>query len=144
MYIPNRRIRKSRGSQIAEFGAVIVLGVPLLIGLIFIAVEVGHYFAIKSAMDVGARNTARALVVNFNNTNGQKAAPTSAAVNNGTGQTIPPITLGNYIADGSQYTVTWDTANPPANVTVECAYPQNGAFGLPVFPNYGPISYFHA
>ena len=123
------RHRNSLGAQIVEFGAVLVLGGPLLIGLIYLAVETTHFFAIKSAMDVGARNAARALVVNYNNSNTE-------------GTTVNFITIPNYINSPSQFTVVWDVANPPTYVTVTCSYPSGGGGGLPPFPN-GPIAYMN-
>ncbi|HEY9788994.1 MAG TPA: hypothetical protein V6D22_01260, partial [Candidatus Obscuribacterales bacterium] len=122
-----RNRRTACGAAILEFAAVIVLGLPLAIMFIFIGVETTHYFAIKSAMDVGARRAARELVIDYNNTGTMNDA-------------VAFLTMPGYIVNSNQFTVTWDTASPPASVSVSCNYPAGGAPGLAPFPN-GPLKY---
>jgi hypothetical protein len=82
-------------------------------------------------MDVGARNAARALVIDYNKTGVQ-----------GTNTNLKWLKIPNYIADPGQFTdVTWDNANnPPTYVTVTCTYFSDGRYGLPQFPR-GPLRY---
>lgn len=121
------KTRTTKGSAIAEFAAVLMLGLPLAILFMFIGVETTHYFAIKSAMDSGARRAARELVILYNTTNNRKP-------------TVDFLTMQGYIASSSQFDVTWDAATPPAFVTVSCQYPYSGGAGLAPFPN-GPLKY---
>lgn len=115
-----------------EFGAVLILGIPLIFLLIYVAIEITHYFAIKAAMDSGSRAAARQLVVEYNKTGTQVSS-----INLGT---WPTLKMPNYINNSSQYTVVWDSANnPPQYVDVQCSY--DNSAGLPPFPS-GPLSYF--
>lgn len=116
------RRRTTTGGTMAEFAAVLVLGLPLAILFIFIGCETTRYFAIKAAMDVGARRAARELVIQYNNT-GTKT------------QTVTFLTLPGYIASANQFSVSWDSATPPSSVAVSCTYPAAGAPGLAAFPN---------
>jgi hypothetical protein len=122
-----RKTRTARGAAILEFAAVIVLGLPLAIMFLFIGTETTHYFAIKSAIDVGARRAARELVIQYNTSNTKN-------------DTVAFLTMPGYIVSSNQFTVTWDTATPPAFVSVSCNYPAGGGPGLAPFPN-GPLKY---
>ena len=122
------KLRNQRGGhQLAEFAGVLVVGLPLLTLLVFVGLECGHFYTIKSAMEVGARDAARALVVNYNLTGTEKTV-------------VDWLTIPNYINNSNQFTVVWDSKTPPAFVTVSCAYPSGGGNGLPPFPA-GPLRY---
>jgi Flp pilus assembly protein TadG len=125
-----RRIRKNSGSM-AEFAAVLMLGLPLLLLLVYVAVELTHYFSIKAAMDVGSRNAARALVVDYNNNHTCKTTIDLASWSF--------LKMPNYIANNGQFDVVWDSTTNPSQVTVSCEY--SGA-GLSPFPS-GPLSYLN-
>lgn len=127
-----KRQQNSRGATQVEFACVLIFGIPLLALLIFTCLECARFYTIKSAMEVGARSAARALVVNYNRT-GNK---------NGSNQLT--VTMPHYISNPSQqFVVNWDTANnPPKSVTVTCQYyPNGGNTSLPEFPA-GPLKYF--
>jgi Tfp pilus assembly protein PilW len=129
--INRRHTRNQRGAHLVELAAALVFGLPLLILIIFVALECTHFYAIKAAMDVGARNAARALVIDYNKTGVQ-----------GTNSNLKWLKIPNYIADPGQFTdVTWDNSNnPPTYVTVTCTYFSDGRYGLPQFPR-GPLRY---
>ncbi|HEY9792824.1 MAG TPA: hypothetical protein V6D22_20660 [Candidatus Obscuribacterales bacterium] len=126
--------RNQRGAtHIAEFAAALVIGLPLLTLLVFVALECGHFYTIKSAMELGARNAARALVVYYNVNH--STTPASSAT------FFSDFFIPNYINSATQFTYIWDTANtPPQYVTVSCAYPSGGGNGLAPFPA-GPLRY---
>jgi Flp pilus assembly protein TadG len=125
-----RRRRNAKGAHIAEFAAVLMFGLPLLTLLVFVSLEIAHFYTIKSAMEVGARNAARALVVKYNVTNTKVT-------------TVDFLTMPRYIANPNQFDVTWDTATVPRFVTVSCKYPSDGSYGLQPFPA-GPLRYLNS
>lgn len=119
--------RKTRGAHIVEFASVLAVGLPLLILLMFVGYECAEFYIIKSAMERGAREAARGLVVNYNTTGNKKTV-------------VDWLSTPNFIAGSNQFTVVWDSNTPPASVTVTCAYPTDGAGGLSPFPA-GPLKY---
>lgn len=125
-----RHTRNQLGAHLAEFAGVLVVGLTLLVFLVFLALECARFYTIKSAMEVGARSAARALVVDYNKTATK-------------GTSVTWLTMPSFIASDRQFTVTWDTASPPTYVTVTCAYPNDGSYGLPKFPG-GPLSYINS
>lgn len=122
-----KRRRNQHGAHIVEFASVLAVGLPLLICLMFVAYECAEFYIIRSAMERGAREAARGLVVAYNTTGTKK-------------QTVDWVTTPNFIAGSNQFTVSWDASTPPAFVTVTCAYPTDGAGGLQPFPG-GPLRY---
>jgi Flp pilus assembly protein TadG len=122
-----KRIRSQRGSHLAEFVASMAVGLPLLVLLVFVGLECMQFYTIKSAMEVGARTAARGLVIQYNKT-GSKSTVVSG------------VTMTHFIVGSNQFAVAWDANSPPEYVTVTCAYPKNGANGLPSFPA-GPLRY---
>lgn len=124
------RRRNPRGAHIVEFASVLSVGLPLVICLMFVAYECAEFYIIRSAMERGAREAARGLVVAYN-TSGTKK------------QTVDWITTPNFIASSNQFTVLWDNSTPPTYVTVTCAYPTDGSGGLQPFPG-GPLKYLAA
>ena len=123
-----RRRRKQRGAQLVEFASVLAFGLPLLIVLLFVGYDCMQFYIIKSAMERGAREAARGLVVNYNKTGTKKAD-------------VDWLSSPNFIASSNQFTVTWDPNVPPTFVTVKCQYPTDGTGGLQPFPS-GPLRYF--
>ena len=121
------RKRSKHGSFKAEFAAAVTFGLPLLLLLVYVGLEICQFYTIKSAMEVGARNAARALVVNYNKT-GIKIT------------TVYFITIPKYINSSTQFVVTWDTATPPTFVSVTCSFPNGGGGTLVTFPA-GPLRY---
>jgi Flp pilus assembly protein TadG len=126
-----KRIRAKSGATVMEFGAVLMLGLPLLLLLVYFAIELTQYFTIKAAMDVGARNAARALVVDFNN---NRTCKTSIDLATWTFLKMP-----NYIVNNGQFDVVWDSTTTPSQVTVSCQY---SGPGLTPFPS-GPLNYLN-
>ena len=122
-----KNMRKQSGGTITEFACALVFGLPLLVLIVFVTLETAHFYAIKSAMEVGARDAARGLVVNYNKTGTQST-------------TVNWLTMPNYIASSNQFEVAWDSSSPPQYVTVSCKYPSGGGNGLPPFPS-GPLRY---
>jgi hypothetical protein len=106
-----------------------MFGLPLLTLLVYVALEIAHFYTIKSAMEVGARNAARALVVKYNVTNTKVTSVTW-------------LSMPHYIASPNQFDVTWDSATVPKFVTVSCRYPSDGSYGLQPFPA-GPLRYLN-
>jgi Flp pilus assembly protein TadG len=124
------KTRKKSGATLAEFAAVLILGTPLLLLLMYVAIETTHFFAIKAAMDVGAREAARFLVVDFNKTRIEKTTVDLATWGSF-------LKMPNYIANNGQFTVAWDTAINPTQCSVTCTY---GGAGVAPFPG-GPLTY---
>jgi Flp pilus assembly protein TadG len=122
-----RRVRNAKGAHIAEFAAVLMFGLPLLTLLVYVTLEIARFYTIKSAMEVGARNAARALVVKYN-------------VSNTKATDVTFLTMPRYIANQNQFEVTWDSQTVPRYVTVSCKYPSDGSYGLQPFPA-GPLRY---
>jgi Flp pilus assembly protein TadG len=129
--------RRAKGAALSEFAAVLVIAGPLLIILLYAAVEICTAFAIKSALDMCARNAARALIVAYNNHDPRVLS--GATPSNSASRTFcdTNFQMRQYVKSGcNQWTVAWDTNNPPNYVQVTCSYPNGGVAGsLPRFPN---------
>jgi Flp pilus assembly protein TadG len=127
------RRRTQSGVSIVEFAAVISIGLPLLILLIYAAMETSFAFMITSNLDVAARKAARDLAIEY-------TKDPTIATNSGLQQAVfDKIRIPNFVAANSQFGQPVFTTTTPQKVTVTVSYPSGGGNGLPTFPNPDPL-----
>ncbi len=132
------RRRSSHGVSIVELGAALAFGLPLVVALLFATLETSHYFTIRTNIDIAARNTARAIAIEFG-----KNPAIGVAGYSGTAVTdiLTASHIPKFVENNAQYTISFSAA-PPQSVTVTCIYPNKAlqtAYGLPPFPNPDPF-----
>jgi len=131
-----KRTNRKSGASLVEFAAALTLGLPLVIGILYVVLEASVYFAIRTNIDIAARNAARALAIEYGKDPTIAAAPGGPKVQ----AVLTKIRIPGFVVNNLQFnTPTFDVAIPPASVTVVCQYPSGGAYGLPRFPNPDPL-----
>jgi len=124
--------RTNRGN-ISEFGAVLVLVVPLVLILIFAGYEFAYGFLIKSNIDNAAKNASRALAIEY----GQD--PTVATNSTKQQAIFDKIRIPNFVNDNQQFAVVkFEPVADPESVSVTVKY-LGGQYNLPKFPNPDPL-----
>jgi hypothetical protein len=132
----NRTNRKS-GVSLVEFAAALTLGLPLVIAILYVVLEASVYFAIRTNIDVAARNAARALAIEYGKDPTIAASPSGPKVQ----AVLTKIRIPGFVVNNGQFnTPTFDTAVSPSSVTIVCQYPSGGMYGLPKFPNPDPLN----
>ena len=126
--------RHQKGISLVEFSAACVVGVPAIMVVLYVILEINYLFTIRTNLDVACRRAAQLLVTAYYNNN--NVIPYADAAN-----TTLPNTLafdiktadGHYIVNrnANQFTWTWSIANPPdsprpSTVTVTVNYPNGG------------------
>jgi len=159
MKAERKNLSRSRsGSQIAEFGASLILVIPLFMAIVYLTYQMTFYMYLKSSVDAAARTEARWLAINFDQyvqANGNSAANYAQWKNNN-------VRVANCVTSASQFmNGTIDSAGnfvttAPAvistggclsgasgrgAVAVRVIYP--GDTGLPSWPN-PPVTFFSA
>lgn len=135
------------GSSIVETAAGLVVFLPLLILLVFVAVEAAKAVAITQALQQGAREAARDLAGAFANDSNLPNSRTDQntyafnlvhinGVINNAAQFSTPSWTNVAGAPGNSATVS-DPALP-RTVTVTVTY-TGGQYGLPNFPDIDPL-----
>lgn len=154
-----RKVRRnSRGAQIPEFAAAIVLVVPLFLCIVYLSYEIAMYMYLKSGVDAAAKTHARWLAINYNflaqqngNSNANYAnwknssiRVANCVVNNSqfTNGTID--SAGNFVTTAPALLLAGQCSPSPSGkgvVAVKVVYP--GTTGLPSWPN-PPLKFFGA
>ncbi len=153
-----RRIRSTRGAQIPEFAAAIILVIPLFMCIIYLAYEISMYMYLKTGVDAAAKTHARWLAINYNflaqqngNSNGNYAnwknsnvrvancVVSNAQFTNGTVDSA-----GNFVATAPPLMLAGQCSTAASGkgvVAVKVVYP--GTSGLPTWP-FPPLKFFGA
>jgi hypothetical protein len=124
----NRRSRVA-GYAIAEFGAAIVILIPVLLILGYAAVQASIAVTIYNALSASAARAARTIAIAY----AKDPAATIAEPDNAFRQ----VTYLNLVTSASQFSIPtngWNTTANPPTVTVRCTY-IGGQEGRPSFPN---------
>jgi Flp pilus assembly protein TadG len=126
-------LRHPRGLSIPEFAAALVIGLPILIAILFTALECSTYFTIKTKLDVAARTAARQLAIAYGKDqtvaqNPHKSNPAIAAIYDSA--RITPV-----INDKDQFSDPTFVEGTPGTVTVVVSYPEHGEFNTQPFPH---------
>jgi hypothetical protein len=120
---------RTAGYAIAEFGAALVIIIPIVLALGYVAVEAGIAITIYNALSASAGKAARKLAIAY----GQDPSKATSTPQTVFGQ----VTYLNFVTSATQFSIPedgWNTnANPPT-VTVKCTY-VGGEEGRPPFPN---------
>lgn len=124
--------RSSRAYAISEFGASIVLIVPIVLLLGYAAVEAGIALTIQNSLNTSASLAARKLAISY----AQNPALAIASPQ----LVFDQIRFTNIVNNSEQFAVSsWNTGSSPPTVTVTCSY-MGGQSGRPVFPNPDPLN----
>lgn len=124
---------RDKGSAIAELAAAIAIVLPLVVTVIYVAVEAAQAYTISNCLANSAQRAARQLAINY----GQDSV--SAMAN--TSQVFNQIQYLNIVNDASQFSIPsggWNTTTNPSTVTVIVTYHSN-QHGCPPFPNPDPL-----
>lgn len=131
--------RANSGSNLVEFAAALVIGLPLVMSMLYVITEVGTLFAIRTNLDSAARLAAELMITDYekngnmtNISNGNLPAAYAFDVSAG----------GSYYyvsKSANQFTCTWNTSTYPKTVTVVVSYPHGGGGGLLPFPYPDPF-----
>lgn len=127
-----RKLRNSHG-MLAEAVSALALLLPLIVLIIFVAIQGSNAYVIARHMNQGAQIAARSLAEEYlvnkdieNDTSAQQAI-------------FSEIRLKDMISANSQFSIPangWQTQNDPKTVTVVCTYiPGVGNPPNPSFPN---------
>lgn len=133
----NRRGFRSRkaGASIAEFAAAMILLLPVIITVCFVAAEAAQVYMIKSGLNycatVAARRLSIAYGLNPTGTVGNEDAVFDTVRHTG-------IVISSQQFDVPPGSAGWNTAGQPPTVSVEVRF-QGGQYGLPAFPNPDPL-----
>lgn len=126
--------QNKRAATIAEAAASMVVMVPLMVLLIFTALEVSYACFLLQNLAQAARTAARSLAVEYG------ADPDIVGDRNLQDQLVFDfIRLPNVVNDSAQFdTPYFQTANQPHTVTVTVHY-TGGQYSLPLFPTPDPL-----
>lgn len=125
--------RNRKGSSIAESAASMSLLLPLTILIIFVALEVGYSYLIKTSLSQAARQAARELAVAYG------GDPTIAQNKAAQEAVLEKVRIPNMVHNNAQFEqVAFDTSQSPHTVSVHVRYLSN-QYGLPRFPNPDPL-----
>ncbi|MDZ4836588.1 MAG: hypothetical protein SGJ27_22655 [Candidatus Melainabacteria bacterium] len=129
------RSRLGTGVAIVELAAALMLLLPLLVVICYVAAEAMQLCMIKSVLNHGAAVAARRLAIAYG------SDPVSAISN--PEDSFTNIRIANVIADNQQFSVApgtsgWNLYGTPPTVCVEVTF-SGGQYGLPSFPSPDPL-----
>ena len=126
-------MRRQRGVNLVEATAGIMVGLPLVVAVIFVAVEVCSYFLIQSNLDAATRKAARDMAMTW----GQDP---SVASNQSKQQTVyAGCLIPGYVNSPQQFSDPVFNGVSPPTVTVVGTY-TSGQYGLGQFPHPNPLN----
>lgn len=130
------RSRRRKGFAIAELAASLMLLLPLLVVVCYVAAEAMQLCMIKSVLNHGATVAARRLAIAYASDQGAAIANPENSFSN--------LRVNNVIVDNRQFSVPpgtagWDLYSKPPTVCVEVTY-SSGLYGLPQFPSPDPLN----
>lgn len=126
-------MKRIRGTSIVEAAAGIMVGLPLVVAIIFVGLEVSMYFMIQSNLDAATRKATRALAHQWGrdpsvatDTSRQRAIFTDCLIN-------------GYVNDPAQFSNPLFNGQDPPSVTVVGTY-TSGQYGLASYPPPNPLN----
>lgn len=128
------RHKRNKGAVLAESAAALSLMLPILITVLFVALEASYAYLIKYSLSEAAREAARDLSIAYG------MDPTIAASRSSQDtQVFDHIRIKNMVNDSQQFeNPTFNTAGTPRTVAVTVEY-KGGSYGLPKFPYPDPL-----
>jgi Flp pilus assembly protein TadG len=129
------QLRSRKGALLAEGVAAMAILLPILIVVLFVAIEASHAYLIKSSLSEAAREASRGLAVEYGK---NPAIATDRSMQDS--RVFDRVRIYNMVADSAQFDnpVFKTTADPPT-VEVRVKY-TGGQYGLPPFPNPDPLN----
>jgi Flp pilus assembly protein TadG len=126
--------RAQRGATLSETAASLSLAIPILLTILFAAVEVCQALTIKESLAQAAREAARNLAIAYAEdpaVAGSRALQDALVFDN--------VRISSVVNDSRQFgDPVFDSKSDPPCVRVQVAY-QSGKYGLPVFPAVDPL-----
>jgi hypothetical protein len=135
MKYTHRAGRKSIGITLVEFGAALVIGLPLVITIIYAVLEASYLFSIRQHINQAAGLASRALAIEYGRNPKIALAPNGPEVQ----AVLTNIRIPNFVQDNAQFSTPSFNPTDPSSVTITCSYPPAGKYGLPPFPNPDPF-----
>lgn len=120
---------RAAGYAIAEFGAALVIIIPIVLSMGYVAVEAGIAITIYNALSASAGKAARKLAIAYGQDPGSTMTTPQAV--------FEQVTYLNFVTSASQFSIPengWNTTANPPTITVTCTY-IGGQEGRPPFPN---------
>jgi hypothetical protein len=121
------RFRRKHGSFMTEFGAVLMLGLPILLLFAYATVETCFYFTIKANLETSCRSCARQIAIDY-----IKNGNTTGFVNAGY---LSQFFIPGYVTSATQFNTQFLPAGAPTTVQVTTTLPPGGGGGRLTFPN---------
>lgn len=134
MRVAKRRNRA--GFAIVELSASLMLLLPLLVVVCYVAAEAMQLCMIKSVLNHAASVAARRLAIAY-------ASDQMSAISNPE-NTFSSIRVNNVVIDDRQFSIPpgtagWDLYSKPPTVCVEVTFTSD-QYGLPRFPSPDPLN----
>ena len=124
--------RLQQGVSLIEAVAGILVGMPLVVLIIFVGVEICSYFVIQSNLDAATRKAARAMAAAW-------GKDPSVAIDASAQQAVyAQCCIPGFVNDPSQFAAPVFNGTDPATVVVVGTY-TSGQFGLPLYPAPNPL-----
>ena len=128
------RLRSRKGAFIAEGVATMSVILPILVAVLFVAIEASYAYVINSSLSEAAREAARNMAIEYGK---NPAIADSRSLQDS--QVYDHVRIDKIVADSSQFeNGVFDLAADPPIVTVAVHY-ASGQHGLPVFPTIDPL-----
>lgn len=129
------QLRSRKGALLAEGVAAMSLLLPILIAVLFVAIEASHAYLIKSSLSEAAREASRGLAVEYGK---NPAIASDRSLQDS--RVFDRVRIANMVASSAQFDnpVFRPTADPPT-VSVSVKY-TGGQHGLSPFPNPDPLN----
>jgi Flp pilus assembly protein TadG len=128
------RINRRKGAVIAESAAAMTLLLPVLMTVLFIALEVSYAYLIKYNLSEAAREASRDLAIEYgldSTITGSRALQDAKVFDH--------IRIKHMVNDSAQFdNPVFNTAAKPYTVQVTVEY-KSGQYGLPIFPAPDPL-----
>ncbi len=130
------KTRSKYGFAIVELSASLMLLLPLLVVVCYVAAEAMQLCMIKSVLNHTASIAARRLAIAY-------ASDQTSAISDPE-SSFSSIRVNNVVIDNRQFSVPpgaagWNLYSKPPTVCVEVTF-SGGLYGLPQFPNPDPLN----
>jgi Flp pilus assembly protein TadG len=126
--------RKNSGVAIVEGAASMVILLPIMFLVMYVALEVSYMYVLKSSLAEAAREAARNLAIAYGQ---DPAIATDRGLQDST--VFDKLRIGAIINSSAQFdNPVFNTSNDPPTVTVRVNY-TGGQYNLPPFPNPDPL-----
>jgi hypothetical protein len=118
MKYKSRAARKSLGITLVEFGAALVIGLPLVITIIYAVLEASYLFSIRQHINQAAGLASRALAIEYGRNPKIAQAPNGPEVQ----AVLTNIRIPNFVQDNAQFSTPSFNPSDPTRPPESTAY----------------------